>query len=322
MRGLSDGLDPDSAYLTPRDVQQIESGAAAPEGGVGIELTRQFYLRVIAARDGSPAARGGLRTGDYVRAIDGKPTRDMSVFEGMRLLRGAPGTKVALTILRGNAADPHVVELVREKPAGPLVSGRVMAGDVGYLRIAAFPPDVADRIRREVAALTKAGARRLIVDVRRTAEGPLESGLRAAELFVPSGTLAQIGTRGDARETIAAAPGSGSIRLPVLLLTSGGTSGPAELFVAALAGNERAETIGEHTIGRAARQKLVKLPEGRGLWLTWARYLTPAGEPIHGQGLAPDVEIAEPDVELGAPPPAVDPILDAALARIAARPAA
>src|SRR6266481_6818565 len=91
MRGLADGLDPDSAYLTVAEVKQAESGAPLPPAGVGVELTRQYYLRVIAARDNSPAAKAGLRTGDFVRMIDNQPTRDMSVWEGMRALRGAPG---------------------------------------------------------------------------------------------------------------------------------------------------------------------------------------------------------------------------------------
>ena len=94
MHGLADALDPDSAYLTPAQVKQVESGAALPPAGVGLELTRQYYLRVIAARDGSPAAKAGLRTGDYIRAINDLPTRDMSVWEGMRTLRGAAGSKV------------------------------------------------------------------------------------------------------------------------------------------------------------------------------------------------------------------------------------
>src|SRR4029078_3828318 len=92
MRGLADGLDPDSAYLTAAEVKSIDPGEKAPSGDVGIEFTRQYYLRVIAARDDSPAAKAGLQTGDYIRAIDGKPARDLSVFEGMRLLRVAPCT--------------------------------------------------------------------------------------------------------------------------------------------------------------------------------------------------------------------------------------
>ncbi len=101
----------------------------------------------------------------------------------------------------------------------------------------------------------------------------------------------------------------------MLLLVSNGTSGPAEIFAAALVGNKRAELIGERTLGRAGIQKLVKLPENRGLWLTYARYLTPAGEPIQGHGLEPAVAVEEPDVEFGAPPPTSDPILDAAVER-------
>src|SRR4051794_38926079 len=101
MHGLADGLDPDSAYLTADEVKQVESGAPLAPAGVGIELTRQYYLRVIAARDNSPAAKAGLPTGDYIRAINNMPTRDMSVWEGVRALRGAPGSKVSITVIRG-----------------------------------------------------------------------------------------------------------------------------------------------------------------------------------------------------------------------------
>src|SRR4029453_9443327 len=138
LRGLADGLDPDSAYLTAAEVKTIEPGEKLPAGDVGIELTRQYYLRVIAARDESPAAKAGLQTGDYVRAIDGKPARDLSVFEGMRLLRGAPGSKVTLTVIRGNAAEPHQVELVRDKTPGTIVTSKLLAPDLGYVRIASF----------------------------------------------------------------------------------------------------------------------------------------------------------------------------------------
>src|SRR6059058_421946 len=138
MKGLADSLDPDSAYLTAPEVKQVESGAALPAAGVGIELTRQYYLRVIAARDNSPAAKAGLHTGDYIRAINDKPTREMSVWEGVRALRGAPGSKITLTVIRGNAADPHAVELTREAPPAADVSSRTAAPGVGYLRIAAI----------------------------------------------------------------------------------------------------------------------------------------------------------------------------------------
>lgn len=315
LKGLADGLDPDSAYLEPAQVAAVEAGAAPPDGDVGLELTRQYYLRVISARDGSPAAKAGLETGDYVRGIDGKPTRDMSVFEGSRLLRGQPGSTVKLTIIRGNAADPHEVSLVREKPAGPLVTGRVLAeagsgAGPGYIRITSFRTSVAEELKRQVAELSRAGATSLIIDLRGTAEGALERGIEAARPFVATGTLTtRAGHNGERRETIAAAAGDGAITLPVQLLVSAGTSGPAELFASALRDNKRAELIGEHTLGRAGLQKLVKLPEGRGLWLTYAQYYRAASggaEPDRDAAASPSTPQrrpgATPDIGTGGRP--------------------
>lgn len=338
MRGLADGLDPDSAYLTVAEVKSIEPGDTLAAGDVGIELTRQYYLRVIAARDNSPAATAGLQTGDYVRAIDGKPARDLSVFEGMRLLRGAPGSKVTLTIIRGNAAEPRQMALVREKTPASVVTGKMVAPDIGYIRIASFGADTAAKLRTQANDLSRTGATHLIIDIRHTAEGPFDTGLDAARLFVKSGTLAMIAGRDEQvkpsdkpgptdkpapkpspasiRETIAAKAGDGAVTLPVTLLVSTGTSGAAELFASALEGNKRAEMIGERTLGRAGLQKLVRLPDGRGLWLTYARYLTPDGDTIQGKGLTPDLGVDDPDYDFDQPRPATDPILDAAIGRI------
>lgn len=330
MRGLADGLDPDSAYLTPEEVKSIDAGEKAPAGDVGIELTRQYYLRVIAVRDDSPARKAGLQTGDYVRAIDGKASRDLSVFEGMRMLHGAPGSKVTLTVIRGNAAEPRDFTLVREKTPGALVSGKIIDGDLGYIRVATFEPGTDAKIRAQADELTKQGAKRLLIDIRRNAEGPIASGIDAARLFVKSGTLAQISGRdpdakpndptakpsaGSITETISAKPGDGAITIPVTLLVTTGTSGAAEVFAVALVGNKRADVVGERTLGRAAEQKLVPLPDGRGLWLTYERYVTPAGDPIEGKGLTPDQEVDEPEVDFDQTPPTGDAILDAAVAR-------
>jgi len=323
MNGLADSLDPDSAYLTPDQVKQVESGAALPAGDVGIDVTRQYYLRIIAARDNSPAAKAGLRTGDYVRLINDTPTREMSVFQGMRLLRGAPGSKIKLTVFRGNSNDPHLVELTRDAVSGPDVTGRIAAPGVGYVRVAAIGPKTADQVKGQVADLTKAGASSLIVDVRRTSGGAPDGGLAMARLFVGSGTLAIREAKGGVKETVAAGAGDGAITHPVTLLVDTGTSGPAELFAAAVVGNKRGDLVGEHTIGRAALQKLVKLPDGSGLWLSTIRFLTPSGTPLHEKGLEPTVAVDEPEpTEFGAPRPTTDPILDKALERLNTKKAA
>jgi carboxyl-terminal processing protease len=322
MNGLTDSLDPDSAFLSASEVKQAESGVPLPTADVGLDLTRQYYLRVIAARDNSPAAKAGLRTGDYIRAINETPTREMSVFQGMRLLRGAPGSKVKLTVFRGNSNDPHVIELTRENPPAADVTGRIAAPGVGYVRISAVGPKTPDSAKAQIADLTKAGASSLIVDIRRTSGGALESGLGLARLFVANGTLTMRESKGTPRETIAARSGDGSVSLPTVILADTGTSGAAELFASALLGNQRAELIGEHTIGRAGTQKLVKLPDGTGLWLTTTRYLTPDGNPLHERGLEPTVAVDEPDVEFGQTPPPGDPALDKALERVKTKKAA
>ena len=322
MHGLTDSLDPDSAFLTADLVKQIEANAPQPAGDPGIDLTRQYWLRIIATRDGSPAAKAGLHTGDFVRLIGDTPTREMSVFEGMRRLRGAPGSKVSLTIIRGNTNDPHVVELTREAAPTTDVSSRIAAPGVGYLRVVALTPRTAAQAKTAVADLVKAGAATLIVDVRRTSGGSNDGGIALARLFVGSGTLARRESRDADAKSFDTASGDGSVTMPVTLLVDNGTSGAAEIFASALLGNKRAELVGEHTIGRAGEQKLVKLPDGTGLWITTAKYLTPSGEPLHEKGLTPTVAVEVPDVDFGQPEPTTDAVLDKALERLAEKKAA
>jgi carboxyl-terminal processing protease len=324
LHGLADNLDAESAFLKPSEVADVEAGTALPAGELGITLTRQYYLRVVAARDGSPAAAAGLRTGDYIRAIDDKPTREMSVWEGVRALRGKPGTTVRLTVFRSNQNDLHDVEMTRAAAAPAAITGKIAAPGVGYVRIPAIGATTAADLKTRVAALEKAGAKSFILDLRRTSTGAFADGVAMAKLFVPSGTLAIRESKQDGREPIAAGPGDGAITAPVEALMDIGTSGPAEVFLAALAGNGRARLIGEHTIGRAAEQSLVKLPDGSGLWLSTTRFLTPKATPLHDTGLEPDVEVDQPRAEFGQPDPAADPILDKALELIdlAAAPAA
>ena len=322
MRGLAEGLDSDSAYLTPQQVRQIDGGDQVGPADVGIALTHQYYLRVVAARDESPAAKAGLRPGDFVRVIDSRPTRDMSAFEGQRLLAGPAGSKVKLTVIRGGSnTEPHIVELTREVPRAADVTGRMQGDGIGYVRIASFSRRAPEQLRTQIASLTKSGATRLVVDVRNTASGDLAEGATAARLFVGSGTITVRESRTNGQTKIAAEKGDGAITAPVTLLVDSGTSGPAEVFAAALSGNKRAEVIGERTVGRTGVQELVKLPDGSALWITSSRYLSPSGAPIQAKGLEPDVVVDQPEGEFGAPPPP-DAILQRAVERLSAKKAA
>jgi carboxyl-terminal processing protease len=176
-------------------------------------------------------------------------------------------------------------------------------------------------VKQAFETLGKSGASKFIVDLRGTARGDIDDGLATARLFVPSGTLT-VRQGKEQREVIAASGSDGSLREPVALLVSNGTAGAAEVFAAALDGNERAELVGEHTLGRAARQRLVKLPDGSGLLLSNVRYLTPKNSAIHERGLAPDVEVEQPEVDFGAEPPPGDATLDKAISRLADKKAA
>jgi carboxyl-terminal processing protease len=319
MRGLADNLDPESAFLTPDLVRTREANDSGGAAEIGVDVTRQYYLRVVSARDGSPAARAGIRSGDFIRAIDNRPTRDMSAYEGGRLLRGAPGTKVSLLVIRGNAADPHMVDLVRERVAGPEVTSRMADGATGYVRVLQFSAESAARIKQAVDALAKTGASRYIIDLRGTSRGDLDEGIAAARLFVKGGTLGVRLGRADRKDPITGQPADGAVTAPVALLVDIGTAGAAETFAAALTGNDRADLIGTNTLGRAARQRMVKLPDQSGLWLTYVRYLTPSGDPIHEKGLMPDVEVEPVEIEFGAEPPLPDATLQSALQHLSAR---
>ena len=319
MHGLVDALDSDSAYLTGEQAKLLQSGAEAGPAEVGLDLTRQYYLRVVAAREGSPAARAGLRPGDFIRAIGTQPTREMSVWEGLRLLRGGAGTSVTLVVLRGNAVEPHEVELTREVPAAAPPAARLLRPGIGYLRVAEFGEATAAAMKKAVAQLEREGARALVIDVRGAARGSYDGGIAAARLFVPGGTLAMLDTRNEARRSITANPGDGALTLPLALLTDFGTAGAAELFVAAIAGAKRGESFGERTQGRAAVQRLFMLPDGGALWMSHAWYLTPSGTTLHERGLQPDVPVPQPDVDFGAPARAADTTLDKAAERLAAR---
>lgn len=318
MRGLADSLDPMSAYLTPEEVAQAKSNASLPAGDVGLVVSRQFYLRIVGVKDGSPAARAGLRTNDFIRGINGTPTREMSAFTGSRLLRGAPGSTVELTVLRGNAAEPHVVTLTREAITTPAISVQKQASGASVVRVSTFAAGTAKALVDAVRQIQQAGGPGVIIDLRGTADGPITEGIEAARAFVASGTVATRAQRTGDKEVTTAGAGAGALTLKVVLLVSNGTAGAAEVFAAALQDNKRADLVGEPTAGLAADQRLVPLPEGRGLWMTYAQYLAADGEAIHGRGLAPTVAVEAPVVPFGDVPPAGDDMLTKAIERLAA----
>ena len=316
MRGLVEGLDASSAYLPPAEVALVDNKTPLGDGDTGLVITRQFYLRVLGVRDGSPAARAGIRSGDFVRAIDDTPTRDMSQFTGTRLLRGAVGSKVRVLIIRGNAAEPHEIALTREKLTDAVKGD--LKDQVGVARVQSFSAGTAAALGNQAESFQKAGAKAMVIDLRGVADGSYDEAIKAAQVFVSAGVVAtRAGRDAAAKENISSTSGPAATRIRVVVLQDFGTSGPAEVFAAALAGNKRAELVGERTAGLAAEQHLVRLPENYGLWMTYRRYYTLGANavPILEHGVKPDVDVEGPSVEFGGPAPATDDMLAKAIER-------
>jgi carboxyl-terminal processing protease len=311
MRGLVDGLDPLSAYLTPDEVRNIDSRTPLPTGDVGITVSRQFgYLRVVGLRHESPAAKAGIRSGDFIRAIGDMATRDLSVHAGTWLLLGAPGSKVSLLVFRGNAADPHTFELTREAPPAERATSRKLATGENYVRVWSFAAGAPSALRSAVQSLGASASQGLILDLRDVGNGTPEDGIAAARLFVAQGTLATRTERDRAPIVIAAGPGDGAFTMPVVAIVTRGTAQAAEVFAAALAGNKRAVVVGEPTAALAGVTTLVRLAEGHGLLLTTARYVQNDGKPLHvtrdGGALRPDVAVELPVLTFDQPAPDTD----------------
>ena len=317
MHGLADGLDPDSAYLNVEQVKLFEKndspGTGTHRRGVDAAVlpARDRGARRIARGQGRAAA-GRLHPRDR-RPVHARHVGVRGHAAARRQARHEGDARRASRQRRGAASGGA---RSRRTPgrAGAIAAG---AARRRLLRIAEFGKATPDQITSEVATLTKGGATRLVIDLRGTAFGDVESGPRRGA-SVRSVRHARLSGRNAARrrKPVATAAGDGSITLPVALLTDNGTSGPAELFAAALTGNKRASLVGERTLGRAARQRLVRLPDGSGLLLTHLLYLTPGEAVINEKGLTPDVAVEQPDVEFGRPLPTTDATLDKAIEQL------
>lgn len=314
-QGLTDALDGDSAYLDAEELrayQEAKPGDAEP----GLVVTRRFsFVMVVSTRPGSPAEKAGLRPGDLIKSIDERHTRQLPAVVAERLLRGAPGSSLRLGILRAGA-DPFERTVVRERilPAAP--RGRLLEGSVGYLQVTDFTTDTGSEARGQVEALRRAGATRLVVDLRHAAWGPPGEGVKLAEVLVKGGPVAKLIGRSGEERLLEASPTRSAWAGPLAVLIDNGTAGAAEVAAAALAETGGATLVGERSFGRTGVSRVVPLAEG-GLLMTVAKYASPKGAAIHLEGLKPTVPVerraeAEEDEEPdGQPSP--DPVLEKAL---------
>ncbi|HEY4879177.1 MAG TPA: S41 family peptidase [Candidatus Acidoferrales bacterium] len=294
LHGLLDSLDPQSAYLSPLEYKDFkEKTVSNPPADSGLALTRRFgYIGVISVLPDSPGAKIGLRIGDILEKIAGFTTSQMAIDQAQLLLRGQAGTTVPLSVIRRGKTEPQDMTITLAKLAPTkLIAEDKVQGDVAYLRVLEFEPGTAKQMREKLVQLQKAGARKLILDLRDCAMGDDQEGIAAAQLFLQSGTITTLKGQTVTTVTSSADPAKVVWTQPVAVLIGNGTAGPAEILASAIADNKRGETVGDRTYGTASQQKLIGMDDGSALILTVANYFTPANKNIPTDGVAATVEV-------------------------------
>src|SRR6266571_691747 len=301
LRGLAYGLDPYSTYLTADQVKDYRGNDKSNRVGIGAELSQySSFLYVVAPVKGSPADQSGVRAGDIIEYIDGKATRDISLYDARQLLNGAPGTEVKLRILRSNSR-PLTLTVKRGSFRAPAAEARMEAGRIGILKINSFDNGEAADVRTRLQELIKQGAQKIVLDLRSVAGGEIQEGVSVANLFIRDGVIAEkIGREQKVLQTFEADPKTEVFAGPVVALIDGGTAGAAEIVASAFLERKRGDVVGEKSFGAGAEQELFTLRDGDGLLLTTVKWASSSGKPFLGEdrthsGIAPSVEVKKPE---------------------------
>ncbi|GHH60146.1 peptidase S41 [[Pseudomonas] boreopolis] len=304
VRGLLLDLDPHSTYFDKEDAEAFDEQTNGAYDGIGVELLQQpdNTLKVIAPIDDTPAARAGIRAGDLIVAIDGKP---ISTVDSMEPLRGDPGSKVTLTIVREKVDKPFDVTLQRETIRVASVRSRMLEPGYAYIRISTFQADTGTDFQKNLEKLRQQAGGKLkglVLDLRSNPGGLLTSAVQVADDLLDKGTI--VSTRGrisisDAK--FEATPGDLLQGAPVVVLVDAGSASASEVLAGALRDNQRARIVGSRTFGKGSVQTVLPLDNGDSVKLTTARYYTPSGKSIQASGIVPDVvlqpEGGEPDAD-------------------------
>ncbi len=301
LRGMLDELDDHSNYLDEGDYAHLQDETNGHFGGVGVELGLvDEYFTVIAPLDDTPAAEAGLKSGDRIIALDAEPLAGRKLMEVVDLLRGKPGSDVALTIDR-EAQDPFDVTLTRADITVASVRSRLIEPGYGYVRISQFQSNTAREFNRALEQLVEENERELegvILDLRNNPGGVLQASVSVADTFLTDGLI--VYTEGRLPSSHLKYRASGRDALdgkPIVVLINSGSASAAEIVAGALQDHERAKLLGVTSYGKGSVQSVMPLTGDRALKLTTAYYYTPSGRTIHNSGIEPDVVFEEGDNE-------------------------
>jgi carboxyl-terminal processing protease len=300
IHGLLLDLDPHSTYFDRSAAEDFNQSAQGAYEGIGVELQRQEdgSLKVVAAIDDTPAAKAGVKAGDVIVGIDGKPFRP-DEGDSSAPLRGPAGSKVVLTIVRKGASKPLDITVVRDTIHVTSVRSRMLEPGFGYIRVAAFQADTAADFEKALDKLKAGGKLRgLVMDLRSNPGGLLTSAVQIADDMLDSGGI--VSTRGrlpisDAK--FGATPGDRLDGAPLVVLVDGGSASASEVLAGALKDNGRARIVGSRTFGKGSVQTVLPLDNGDSVKLTTERFITPSSKTIQALGIVPDVAFAAPKAD-------------------------
>jgi carboxyl-terminal processing protease len=296
IRGLLRTLDPHTSFMSPEAFREMQVETRGKFGGLGIEITiRNNILTIMSPIDDTPAKRAGLKSGDLIIKVEGEPTKDMTLLDAVKKLRGAPGTKVTLGIMRQGWKEPKDFTLVREVIRIKSVTHRELEKGLGYVRISTFSQQTGQDTKKALQALGGKSLKGLVLDLRNDPGGLLQEAVAVADMFVGEGSLLVYTKGREAGQSMRfhSRKENAYLDFPIVVLVNGGSASASEIVAGALQDLGRGVVVGTQTFGKGSVQTIFNLSDGSGLRLTTALYFTPSGRQIQGRGITPDI-IVEP----------------------------
>jgi carboxyl-terminal processing protease len=294
LHGLLESLDANSSYLSPEEYKHYKSMKSGGKADIGADVSKRFgYAAVVAIIPGGPADKAGIENSDIIESIENKSTHDMSLAEIRSLLSGEVGSTITVAVVRPRRAEPQKIVITRDLVAIPPVSDKLMANNVGYIQVDAFPEGKSQEIAAKIRDLQKQGAQKLVLDLRNSAGGEESEGIATANLFLDHGIITYLQGQKYPRQAFNADPAKDITKLPVVVLVNRGTAGPAEIVAAAILENARGDVVGDKTFGDGSVQKLIEMGDSSALILSIAKYYSPSGKAIQDVAVTPNVMVAD-----------------------------
>lgn len=302
VRGMLSGLDPHSAYLVPEEYQELKEGTTGQFGGLGIEVTMENgFIKVVSPIDDTPAQRAGLKTGDLIIRLDDKPVKGMSLVEAVKTMRGEPGSKIDLTVVREGEEAPLKFTLTRDIIKVKSVKSKLLEKGYGYLRVSSFQSGTGESLIESLAQLKKDNAsalKGLVLDLRNNPGGVLNAAVEVSDAFLKSGLIVYTKGRIENSEMRFSAAGDDLLNgAPMVVLINAGSASASEIVAGALQDQKRAVIMGEKSFGKGSVQTILPTSNGAAVKLTTARYYTPSGRSIQAEGIEPDIALSSVKLE-------------------------